>query len=200
MPCGADLDRSRPAATRSRRSRGAGFEEPDDRGHRSRRSGDRDARHRRRADPRRARSCRRRTARHRAGLRHEIPDPRRRLRQTQRHGRGCEAGSRDALAERHDDSDSMIWLSARYRRSFTEVFPMWIEHVEYAQSEGYLRTLYDRVKGHNGAIDNVMKVHSLRPHTMEGHSALYKSVLHHTGNALPVWFLECLGIYTSLAN
>jgi uncharacterized peroxidase-related enzyme len=35
---------------------------------------------------------------------------------------------------------------------------------------------------------------------MEGHSALYKSVLHHTGNAMPVWFLECLGIYTSLSN
>src|SRR5260370_8396484 len=45
-----------------------------------------------------------------------------------------------------------------------------------------------------------MKVHSLRPHTMEGHSALYKSVLHHSGNTLPVWFLECLGIYTSLTN
>ncbi len=77
---------------------------------------------------------------------------------------------------------------------------MWIEHVPYDRSKGYLRTLYDRVKGPDGAIDNVMKVHSLRPHTMEGHSALYKSVLHHTGNTLPVWFLECLGIYTSLAN
>jgi len=77
---------------------------------------------------------------------------------------------------------------------------MWIDHVPYDRSEGYLRTLYDRVKGPDGAIDNVMKVHSLRPHTMEGHSALYKSVLHHTGNTLPVWFLECLGIYTSLAN
>ena len=77
---------------------------------------------------------------------------------------------------------------------------MWIEHVAYAQSEGYLRTLYDRVKGPDDAIDNVMKVHSLRPHTMEGHSALYKSVLHHSGNTLPVWFLECLGIYTSLTN
>lgn len=77
---------------------------------------------------------------------------------------------------------------------------MWIHFVPYEQSEGYLRSLYDRVKGPNGAIDNVMKAHSLRPHTMEGHSALYKSVLHHTGNVLPVWFLECLGIYTSLAN
>ncbi|SRR5258708_10601550 len=77
---------------------------------------------------------------------------------------------------------------------------MWIEHIPYERSEGYLRSLYDRVKGSKGDIDNVMKVHSLRPHTMEGHSALYKSVLHHTGNRLPVWFLECLGIYTSLAN
>jgi uncharacterized peroxidase-related enzyme len=77
---------------------------------------------------------------------------------------------------------------------------MWIEHVPYAKSEGYLRTLYDRVKGPDDSIDNVMKVHSLRPHTMEGHSALYKSVLHHTGNTLPVWFLECLGIYTSMTN
>ena len=77
---------------------------------------------------------------------------------------------------------------------------MWIEYIEYDRSEGYLRALYDRVKGPGGTIDNVMKVHSLRPHTMEGHSALYKSVLHHTGNALPVWFLECLGIFTSLTN
>lgn len=76
----------------------------------------------------------------------------------------------------------------------------WIRMIAYDESAGYLRQLYDRVKGPGGAIDNVMRVHSLRPHTMEGHSALYKSVLHHTGNTLPVWFLECLGIYTSLAN
>lgn len=76
----------------------------------------------------------------------------------------------------------------------------WIERIEYEDSEGYLRELYDRVKGPAGNIDNVMKVHSLRPHTMEGHSALYKSVLHHTGNTLPVWLLECIGVYTSLIN
>lgn len=64
---------------------------------------------------------------------------------------------------------------------------MWIRFIPYEDSDGYLRSLYDRVKGPQGQIDNVMKVHSLRPHTMEGHSALYKSVLHHTGNALPVW-------------
>ena len=76
----------------------------------------------------------------------------------------------------------------------------WIRTISYARSTGYLRTLYDRVKGPDNNVDNVMKAHSLRPHTMEGHSALYKSVLHHTGNTLPGWLLETLGIYTSMTN
>ena len=42
----------------------------------------------------------------------------------------------------------------------------WIRRIEYPESEGYLRELYDRVKGPGGNIDNVMKAHSLRPHTM----------------------------------
>lgn len=76
----------------------------------------------------------------------------------------------------------------------------WIRRIEFDESDGYLRELYDRVKGPAGNIDNVMKAHSLRPHTMEGHSALYKTVLHHSDNTLPVWFLETVGVYTSLLN
>src|SRR5215470_597470 len=76
----------------------------------------------------------------------------------------------------------------------------WIRVIGYADAGEYLRQLYDRVKGPQGQIDNVMKVHSLRPHTMEGHLALYKSVMHHRGNALPVWFLECMAVYTGLIN
>jgi uncharacterized peroxidase-related enzyme len=30
--------------------------------------------------------------------------------------------------------------------------------------------------------------------------ALYKNVLHHTGNALPKWLLETLGVYVSMLN
>ena len=48
----------------------------------------------------------------------------------------------------------------------------WIRMLQYEESTGYLRQLYDRVKGPENSIDNVMKAHSLRPHTMEGHSAL----------------------------
>jgi uncharacterized peroxidase-related enzyme len=35
---------------------------------------------------------------------------------------------------------------------------------------------------------------------MEGHMALYKNVLHHSGNQLPKWFLEALGVYVSMLN
>jgi len=77
---------------------------------------------------------------------------------------------------------------------------VWINHVPYAASEGKLRALYDRVKGPADNIDNIMLAHSLRPHTMEGHMALYKATLHHARNTIDRWFLEALGVYTSLLN
>lgn len=45
-----------------------------------------------------------------------------------------------------------------------------------------------------------MTAHSLRPHTLEGHMALYKNVLHHNANQIPKWFLETVGVYVSLIN
>jgi uncharacterized peroxidase-related enzyme len=77
---------------------------------------------------------------------------------------------------------------------------VWIYHVPYADSGGKLRALYDRVKGPADNIDNIMLAHSLRPHTMEGHMALYKATLHHARNTIDRWFLEALGVYTSLLN
>jgi uncharacterized peroxidase-related enzyme len=76
----------------------------------------------------------------------------------------------------------------------------WIRIVPYEESEGELRRIYDVVKGASGQLDNVVKVHSLRPHTLEGHYALYRSVLHHPGNEMPAWLLETLGVYTSVLN
>lgn len=77
---------------------------------------------------------------------------------------------------------------------------MWIRYITYEESEGKLRQLYERVKGLDDNVDNIMLAHSLRPHTMEGHMALYKNVLHHTGNAIPTWFLEAIGVYVSILN
>lgn len=76
----------------------------------------------------------------------------------------------------------------------------WIRTIGFDEATGRLRSLYDRLAGGRKSIDNILTVHSLRPHTLSGHLALYKSVLHHTGNHLPVWFLECVGILVSRLN
>jgi len=76
----------------------------------------------------------------------------------------------------------------------------WIDTVSYEDASGRLLQLYDRVKGPDNNVDNIMMMHSLRPHTMEGHMAIYKYVLHHSGNTIPKWFLETLGVWVSSLN
>ena len=76
----------------------------------------------------------------------------------------------------------------------------WIKIIPYEQAGGKLLRLYNRVKGPDNNVDNIMLAHSLRPHSMEGHMTMYKNVLHHTGNSIPKWFLEALGVYTSMKN
>ncbi len=76
----------------------------------------------------------------------------------------------------------------------------WIKTIPYADATGKLKKLYDRVKGADDNVDNIMMSHSLRPHSMEGHMAIYKNVLHHTGNTIPKWFLETLGVWVSRLN
>ena len=76
----------------------------------------------------------------------------------------------------------------------------WIKTISYEAATGKLKRLYDKVKGPNNNIDNVLKIHSLRPHTLNGHMVLYKSVLHHNGNTFPKWYLETLGTFVSHLN
>jgi uncharacterized peroxidase-related enzyme len=76
----------------------------------------------------------------------------------------------------------------------------WIKTVAYDESSGTLKELYDRIKGPQNDIDNIMLAHSLRPHSMQGHMTLYKYVLHHPRNKLPKSFLETIGVYVSMLN
>ena len=76
----------------------------------------------------------------------------------------------------------------------------WINVISYDSAEGKVKTLYDRVKGPDNNVDNIMMLHSLRPHSMEAHMTMYKYVLHHTGNSIPKWFLETLGVWVSRLN
>jgi len=76
----------------------------------------------------------------------------------------------------------------------------WIKIIDYEEAGAKLKKLYDRVKGPNNNIDNVLLIHSLRPHTLIGHMTLYKNVLHNSNNTLPKWYLEALGVYVSQLN
>ena len=76
----------------------------------------------------------------------------------------------------------------------------WIEMLSVENATGSLKEAYDLAKTPAGTVDNVMRIHSQRPHTMVGHLTLYRSVLHHQDNTLPLWFLEAVGVFTSLLN
>ena len=76
----------------------------------------------------------------------------------------------------------------------------WIKNIPYTSATGKLKRLYDRIKGPDDNVDNIMLAHSLRPHTLEGHMTLYKYVLHHPRNTLSKWYLEAIGVYVSHLN
>ncbi len=76
----------------------------------------------------------------------------------------------------------------------------WIEIIPQEAATGALKRFYDLVRTPHGTVDNVMRVHSLRPATMEGHVTLYRSVLHNPDNTLALWFLEVVACYTSILN
>ena len=76
----------------------------------------------------------------------------------------------------------------------------WIKTINYKEAKGRLKKIYDKIKGEEDYIDNILKVHSLRPNTLTGHMAIYKNVLHHSQNTLDKTLLEILGVYVSMLN
>lgn len=76
----------------------------------------------------------------------------------------------------------------------------WIRMIPLDEASGKLAEMYQLAKTPAGTVDNVMRAHSLRPHTMQGHLVLYRSVLHNPDNTLPFWFLEVVASYVSMSN
>lgn len=76
----------------------------------------------------------------------------------------------------------------------------WIEMIEDSEATGKVKEMYEKARSPHGTVDNVMRCQSLRPHTIEGHMAIYKSVLHNPDNKIPFWFLEVVASYTSIVN
>jgi len=68
------------------------------------------------------------------------------------------------------------------------------------KASGRLEKIYRQAQAPDGQVDNVLQAHSLRPHTLAGHMSIYKAVLHHSGNVLPPWYLEAVGLLVSRLN
>lgn len=76
----------------------------------------------------------------------------------------------------------------------------WIRMIPDDEAQGKLKEMYSLARTPHGTVDNVMRAQSLRPETIAGHIALYKSILHNPDNTLPFWFLEVVASYTSIRN
>lgn len=76
----------------------------------------------------------------------------------------------------------------------------WISMAEDEEADDQLKQIFDVARTPHGTLDNVMRIHSLRPASMIGHVTLYKSVLHSDEITLPLWFLEVIAAYVSILN
>lgn len=76
----------------------------------------------------------------------------------------------------------------------------WIKMISDEDADADLSDALDGARTPHGTVDNVLRVHSLRPNTMRGHMALYKAALHDDANTLPVWLQETIGTYVSKLN
>jgi len=76
----------------------------------------------------------------------------------------------------------------------------WIRMIPDECAEGALADALELARTPHGTVDNVMRVHSLRPSTMRGHVQLYRACLHDGGNTVTAWFQEVVGSYVSILN
>jgi len=76
----------------------------------------------------------------------------------------------------------------------------WIKMIEDRDADPELLEILKLARTPHGTVDNVMRVHSLRPNTMRGHVMLYRAALHDDANTLPMWLQEVIGSYVSLLN
>lgn len=76
----------------------------------------------------------------------------------------------------------------------------WIEMIPDEDAGPELRDVLQLARTPHGTVDNVMRVHSLRPSTMRGHVILYRAALHDDANTLPVWLQEVISSWVSILN
>jgi len=76
----------------------------------------------------------------------------------------------------------------------------WIRMISDEEADETLLEALHLARTPHGTVDNVMRVHSLRPSTLRGHVVLYRAALHDEANTLPMWLQETISSYVSILN
>ncbi|MEM0990654.1 MAG: peroxidase-related enzyme [Pseudomonadota bacterium] len=76
----------------------------------------------------------------------------------------------------------------------------WIKMIADADADADLADALAGARTPHGTVDNVLRVHSLRPNSMRGHMKLYKAALHDDANTIPMWLQETVASYVSVLN
>ncbi len=76
----------------------------------------------------------------------------------------------------------------------------WINMIGDEEASDDLMDALSEARTPHGTVDNVMRVHSLRPNTMRGHVRLYRAALHDDANTVPMWLQETIASYVSILN
>ncbi len=76
----------------------------------------------------------------------------------------------------------------------------WIRMIGDDEADQELLDVLKLARTPHGTVDNVMRVHSLRPETMRGHVVLYRAALHNDKNTLAPWLQETIASYVSVLN
>lgn len=76
----------------------------------------------------------------------------------------------------------------------------WIRMIPDDEADEDLRAALALARTPHGTVDNVMRVHALRPNTLRGHVMLYRAALHDPANTIPMWLQETAASYVSMLN
>lgn len=75
----------------------------------------------------------------------------------------------------------------------------WIKVIKEAEAEGKLKDIYKRLTAPWGGVDNILKIHSLNPRSLDGHYEFYK-ILMAGSKDLPKFKREMIAVTVSVLN
>ncbi len=72
----------------------------------------------------------------------------------------------------------------------------WIEVIDEPDADGPLAAIYERL---GGKVDNILKIHSLNPDSLDAHLAVYESIMY-GASPLSRMEREMVAVVVSVAN